>query len=103
MNNLSWNVCGFFENLTIKLIFHWSLIKKASVYTRPLCICGMNWLNIYFNEKIFETRFQGKLKTFFIPKVLPKGSSLKTQFHSTVLDYVKMLKIKQSHYRPDRH
>jgi len=29
-------------------------------------------------------------------------SSLKTQFHSTVLDYVIVLKVKQFHYRPDR-
>jgi hypothetical protein len=30
MNNLSRNVCGFFENLTSKIIFHWSLIKINS-------------------------------------------------------------------------
>ena len=30
MNNLSRNICGFFENLTIKLIYHCSLITIAS-------------------------------------------------------------------------
>jgi hypothetical protein len=43
--------------------------KKASVYTRPLCICGTNWLNISYSEKIFETRFHKKLKHIFHSKV----------------------------------
>jgi hypothetical protein len=75
------------------------------LYTRPLYICGIVWLNISYNEKRFETIFQRKLKhTFFVQNIISENvlhfSSLKTHFDSTVLDYVIVLKVKQSHYRP---
>jgi hypothetical protein len=35
MNNITRNICGFFENLTWKLIFHLSLITIASAVHQP--------------------------------------------------------------------
>jgi hypothetical protein len=47
------------------------------LYSRPLYICGIIWLNISYNEQMLETSFERKLKDVFHSKYYsPEGLPL---------------------------